>query len=328
MSVSGCNYLDINPEMGLDEDQVFTVWDNFKSYYYNIYTTPTGIHCAYPLYLDMNARRYTWYQFTDLSDAGRLLRCQQIKSGTMGENAAEFTTSTAGRAISYSMFRIIRVANKCIENIDMVQNAKQIDKDDLIGQAYFVRAFAHFTLCRIFGGMPYLDKALDENDEWDMARLTAWETYSRCAEDFDRAYECFVSAGKVRRDAAPGTEGHLTSSDMAYPNGVAAKAMKARALLYAASKLNNLHGQSDWEDAAEACGCSQSHFMRWFKKMTGQGFTAYLNDHRLNLAAELLRITDATVLDIAGRVGFDNLSYFNRLFKRRYGMTPREYRSK
>ena len=82
------------------------------------------------------------------------------------------------------------------------------------------------------------------------------------------------------------------------------------------------------EDAAEACGCSQSHFMRWFKKMTGQGFTAYLNDHRLNLAAELLRITDATVLDIAGRVGFDNLSYFNRLFERRYGMTPREYRSK
>ena len=63
-----------------------------------------------------------------------------------------------------------------------------------------------------------------------MARLTAWETYSRCAEDFDRADQCFVSAGKVRRDAAPGTEGHLTSSDMAYPNGVAAKAMKARAL--------------------------------------------------------------------------------------------------
>ena len=31
LSVSGCNYLDINPEMGLDEDQVFTVWDNFKS---------------------------------------------------------------------------------------------------------------------------------------------------------------------------------------------------------------------------------------------------------------------------------------------------------
>ena len=283
LSVSGCNYLDINPEMGLDEDQVFTVWDNFKSYYYNIYTTPTGIHCAYPLYLDMNARRYTWYQFTDLSDAGRLLRCQQIKSGTMGENAAEFTTSTAGRAISYSMFRIIRVANKCIENIDMVQNAKQIDKDDLIGQAYFVRAFAHFTLCRIFGGMPYLDKALEADDEWDMTRLSAWETYTRCAEDLDRAYDYLLAAGKVRRDAGPGSEGHLTSSDMAYPNGVAAKALKARCLLYAASELNNLHGQSDWEDAAEACaeairiaeenGYEMLPFSEWNSNFYGTKYT-------------------------------------------------------
>ena len=251
---TGCKYLDVDPEMGLDENQVFTVWDNFKSYYYNIYVMPTGIHCSYPLYLDMNARRYTWYQFTDLSDAGRLLRSQQIKSGTMGENAAEFTTSTAGRAISYSMFRIIRVCNKCIENIDRVQQVRQEDRDDLLGQAYFVRAYAHFTLCRIFGGMPYLDKALDEDDEWDMTRLTAWETYARCAEDFDRAYDCFVAAGKVRRDATPGSEGHLESSDMPYPNGVAAKALKARCLLYAASPLNNLYGTEDWTRAAEACG--------------------------------------------------------------------------
>ena len=33
-------------------------------------------------------------------------------------------------------------------------------------------------------------------------------------------------------------------------------------------------------DAAAACGCSPSHFMRWFKKMTGQGFTEYLNEQR------------------------------------------------
>ena len=45
------------------------------------------------------------------------------------------------------------------------------------------------------------------------------ETYARCAEDFDRACDCFVAAGKVRRDATPGSEGHLESSDMPYPNG-------------------------------------------------------------------------------------------------------------
>ena len=79
--------------------------------------------------------------------------------------------------------------------------------------------------------------------------------------------------------------------------------------------------------AAALCGCSASHFMRWFKKMTGTTFTAYLNERRLATAAELLRTTDDTVLTIAGQVGFDNLSNFNRQFKARFGMTPRQYRA-
>ena len=87
---------------------------------------------------------------------------------------------------------------------------------------------------------------------------------------------------------------------------------------------NELH----MTDAAAACGCSPSHFMRWFKKMTGQGFTEYLNEHRLNAAADALRGSSDTVLAVAEQCGFENLSYFNRLFKKRYGMTPREYRAR
>ena len=290
-----CTFLDIDPETGLDENQVFSTWDNFKAYFNNVYEGRTGqsgsgdninIKLGYPLYLDFSDRRFTWNALTDMCDGGRWLRAQQIKAGALGANVSEWTTATSRRPISYSMFRIIRVANKCIENIDMVQNAKQIDKDDLIGQAYFVRAFAHFTLCRIFGGMPYLDKALEADDEWDMTRLSAWETYTRCAEDLDRAYDYLLAAGKVRRDAGPGSEGHLTSSDMAYPNGVAAKALKARCLLYAASELNNLHGQSDWEDAAEACaeairiaeenGYGMLDFSLWNSNFYG---TKYTNEH-------------------------------------------------
>ncbi len=79
-------------------------------------------------------------------------------------------------------------------------------------------------------------------------------------------------------------------------------------------------------EAAERCGCSASHFMRWFKRMTGTGFAAFLNDRRLAAAAEELRQTDDTVLNIAGRVGFDNLSNFNRQFRARYGVTPHVYR--
>ena len=75
-------------------------------------------------------------------------------------------------------------------------------------------------------------------------------------------------------------------------------------------------------DAAAACGCSPSHFMRWFRQMTGQSFIAFLNEYRLNTAAEALRTTDETVLTIASRCGFENLSYFNRAFKAHFGMTP------
>ena len=62
--------------------------------------------------------------------------------------------------------------------------------------------------------------------------------------------------------------------------------------------------------------------------MTGQRFTAFLNEYRLNAAAEALRTTEDTVLSISEQCGFDNLSYFYRAFKTRYLMTPREYRRK
>lgn len=80
------------------------------------------------------------------------------------------------------------------------------------------------------------------------------------------------------------------------------------------------------EQMAVDCGLSTSHFMRWFHQMTGSSFNAYLNEYRLAEAAEKLRLTDEKILTIAQETGFESLSNFNRQFKGRYGMTPREYR--
>ena len=77
------------------------------------------------------------------------------------------------------MFKIIRICNKAIGNIDRVQNIpSEQDKNDILGQAYFVRGFAHFVLCRYCGGVPYLDKALGSEDNWDQTRLSANENYT------------------------------------------------------------------------------------------------------------------------------------------------------
>ena len=66
--------------------------------------------------------------------------------------------------------------------------------------------------------------------------------------------------------------------------------------------------------------------MRWFKQMTGSSFISYLNERRLAAAAERLRQSEDSILSIAEAVGFETLSNFNQQFKKRYGVTPRDYR--
>lgn len=78
---------------------------------------------------------------------------------------------------------------------------------------------------------------------------------------------------------------------------------------------------------ADLAGFSESHFMKFFKQTMGVPFTAYLNSYRLTMAARLLLQSDDTILSIATDIGFDNLSYFNRAFKKQYGMTPSAYRA-
>ncbi|EXG85365.1 DNA-binding domain-containing protein, AraC-type [Clostridium sp. ASBs410] len=80
------------------------------------------------------------------------------------------------------------------------------------------------------------------------------------------------------------------------------------------------------DEVSNACGMSQSHFMRFFKNTMGMPFTAYLNDYRLTMASRLLLFSEDSVLTIAGDTGFNNLSYFNRIFKEKFGITPREFR--
>ena len=80
------------------------------------------------------------------------------------------------------------------------------------------------------------------------------------------------------------------------------------------------------EEMAKLAGFSESHFMRFFKEAFGVSFVTYLNDYRLSMAARLLLSSEDTVLSISQQVGFENLSHFNRQFKKKYNKTPREYR--
>jgi AraC-like DNA-binding protein len=70
----------------------------------------------------------------------------------------------------------------------------------------------------------------------------------------------------------------------------------------------------------------QSSFSRFIKKRTGRTFVESLNDIRLGHAMRMLITTSQTVAEISYKCGFNNLSYFNRLFRRKNGCTPIEFR--
>lgn len=78
---------------------------------------------------------------------------------------------------------------------------------------------------------------------------------------------------------------------------------------------------------AKEVNFSSSHFMKFFKYHMGCTFTEYLNDYRLSIASTQLASTNKSILELSEEIGFTNLSYFNRLFKKKYGMPPRAYRN-
>ncbi len=66
--------------------------------------------------------------------------------------------------------------------------------------------------------------------------------------------------------------------------------------------------------------------MKFFKKHIGMTSIEYINNYRLEKASALLSSTDKSIMEISLDVGFNSVSYFNKLFKNKYKLTPKEFR--
>lgn len=75
-------------------------------------------------------------------------------------------------------------------------------------------------------------------------------------------------------------------------------------------------------DLAKLCYFSDYHFMRFFKKHMNMTCVEYINNLRLEKAVELFEQGNTEILNVSLSVGFHNLSYFYRAFKKKYRMTP------
>lgn len=82
------------------------------------------------------------------------------------------------------------------------------------------------------------------------------------------------------------------------------------------------------EDVGRAVGRSGSHFKKILREEMGLSFTEYLTRVRLEASEQLLRNPYLSLAEIAQTVGYSDQSYFGKLFKQYYGLTPAQYRKK
>jgi AraC-like DNA-binding protein/mannose-6-phosphate isomerase-like protein (cupin superfamily) len=89
---------------------------------------------------------------------------------------------------------------------------------------------------------------------------------------------------------------------------------------------NNFHNNIYVQQLAELTFMSVRNFQRVFKEATGLSPNDYLLDMRIQYASKLLTETDSAIYDVSGRVGISDWFYFSKAFKKKFGVSPLNYR--
>jgi len=90
--------------------------------------------------------------------------------------------------------------------------------------------------------------------------------------------------------------------------------------------LSNFHRAIELDEVAKIAGMPKSTFCLFFKKMTGKSFVTYLTDFRMESSCQMLLKTKMSVSEICVASGFNDIPYYNRIFKKIKNQTPTEYR--
>ena len=99
------------------------------------------------------------------------------------------------------------------------------------------------------------------------------------------------------------------------------------ALVQAAlQEITQNYREASLSNVARTYGVSLAYVSECVRAQTGRTYKELLQKHRMETAARLLRRSDLNIQQIISQVGYENTSYFYRLFHERYGLSPREYR--
>jgi starch-binding outer membrane protein, SusD/RagB family len=248
MVFSSCmDYLERTPEADIAESDIFGTFSSYQGYVESMYSKVTnysgGLITAMNIGGETNATNAV--NSSRLANLGNYVRWVTVTGNqTLYRNTVN---SQNDYGIWSGSWQGIRTANVALDKLHLLINATQEERDLIAGQAYFFRAWFHWEIIRSFGGMPYIDRVLQPNDDLDFPRLTYQQTTEFIVADFDRA------AALLPADWDNTVVGGLISPDVtSSPNSGratkgAALAFKAKALLYAGSPLMNKFSGKNYE---------------------------------------------------------------------------------
>ena len=184
-SFTSCtDWLDKDPEAIVSEDEAFKNFRNFQGYIEEIYN----------LIPDKEKVNYcTAWNFGDDAVHNPEGYAHMDHQVDLGNYRNWWTNSQCWlngdrSSLWRNSWYCIRKCNQGIANIKSLIGSDE-ERDLLLGQMYFFRAWWHFELMCYFGGLPYIDEAYEDTAIPEKPRLSFQECADRCAEDFLRAYD-------------------------------------------------------------------------------------------------------------------------------------------
>lgn len=254
VSLSSCNdFLEKPPGVDVTEDTIFSNVNQVETFVAGTYQI--AIPIAYPMN-SATERGLNGSIHAAACDEGEAVptwsNAHSWNNGVIGPNTIHWDEDPR----YHLRWRAVRNCNILLERIGLVSGAPQSYKDQVRGEALFLRALQYFEAVKRYGGVPVIDRRLGSADEILLPRNTLKECMDFIVADCDEA------AGLLPPFQPSHMRGRATRG--------AALALKSRALLYAASPLFNTaapyldlgdsnqlicygnHDQTRWQKAADA----------------------------------------------------------------------------
>ncbi len=245
-TMSSCvDYLEKDPDTNVSSEEAFKNFMNFQGFIEEIYNgIPHRLQSYYITSFNLgddelfNSNSLTTWRCIPQFDQGNFW-CWQ---GDMQQETESWLDKPSWRNDITSQDRFcqglwsnawycIRKANLGIENIGLMIDATDEERDLVLGQCYFMRAWWHFSCMMYLGGLPYVDSVLPA-DVPELPRLTFQEAADKCAEDFRMAADLLP----IDWDDTTAGLASLNANEF-YANKISSLAYLGKTYLWAGSPL-------------------------------------------------------------------------------------------